>query len=241
MVSSVINIVPLLAAIFTPHVAGFPNGDVKVACVTMEPRHGVSAQTNAAPYNISVSKTNITGEETVIVTLSANPGAPGFKGFLIQARTGNNTDAIGFFKTNTPEAQTLDCATSASAVSHTSNSMKNSVQVMWVAPNQNISDLLFRGTVVQVRNIFWMDVRSLPLSLTYNGSYLLRSCTEWDSSLYCCNCSPPPPTSCACSRYDQEVVSVNGDLRWLEEAAGSQSGVYPVGSASASREPIMNK
>ncbi|CAH2311770.1 Hypothetical predicted protein [Pelobates cultripes] len=102
------------------------------------------------------------------VTLKNTTADSVIEGFLIQARDGSSTTPIGSFQVSGNDVQMLTCTTAASAVSHTSDSSKAQVQVTWVAPNANYTNLLFRATVVQNATIFWEGVVSNKL--TYSGS-----------------------------------------------------------------------
>ncbi|CAH2311772.1 Hypothetical predicted protein [Pelobates cultripes] len=166
MESSVKNFVVILAAIFIPCTAAYPNGLVTDSCNTMEPNHGTTAQTSAAPYTLQLSTTTYGPESIVQVTLVASSDTQ-FKGFMIQAHAGNNNTPLGTFRTKNQDAQLLKCTTDAAAVSHTSSSQKTKVEVEWVAPKANISNLHFRATVVQVRPTYWMNIASQDL--IYNG------------------------------------------------------------------------
>ncbi|XP_053325815.1 putative defense protein Hdd11 [Spea bombifrons] len=145
-------------------VVAYPNGRVEAACSSMVPNHGVPAQTSSPPYTLNVSKTTYSAGERLTVTLSTNPGATSFAGFLIQARAGTNSTPVGYFETSNADTQTLTCTTPASAVSHTSRTPKQSIQVTWVAPSTNIPDIAFRATVVQTGIIFWTDLASSTLT-----------------------------------------------------------------------------
>ncbi|XP_053325317.1 putative ferric-chelate reductase 1 [Spea bombifrons] len=157
----------LAVLLFAPYIVAYPNGLVQEACTTMEPNHGVSAQTSKAPYTLQLSKSTYNPGDNITVTLSSNPGATPFKGFMIQARAGNSTTPLGSFQINSPDAQLLTCTTAASAVSHTSDSLKTSVQVTWIAPHTIVPNVQLRATVVQIRSTYWLNVTS------ENGSQLL--------------------------------------------------------------------
>ncbi|XP_063283411.1 putative ferric-chelate reductase 1 [Pelobates fuscus] len=155
----------LLALLYPLCITAYPNGQgIEGSCTTLQPSHGASAQTSSAPYTVGLSKSTYSSGERITVTLSTNAGATQFTGFLIQARAGSSNTPIGSFETSNANAQTLTCTTSASAVSHTSNSKKSNIQVTWVAPNANITNLQFRATVVQVEKTFWINVASSTLT-----------------------------------------------------------------------------
>ncbi|KAM8930628.1 putative defense protein 3 [Pelodytes ibericus] len=155
----------LLLVVFSPlHVAAYPNGQVQASCTSMEPSHGTTGQSSSPPYSLVLSSTTYSAGGKITVTLSTNSGSPQFTGFLIQARDGTSSIPQGSFQILTADTQTLTCTTAASAVSHTTNSAKSSVQVTWVAPNNNVADLQFRATVVQVERTYWTNVVSSKLT-----------------------------------------------------------------------------
>ncbi|XP_075142278.1 putative ferric-chelate reductase 1 [Leptodactylus fuscus] len=143
---------------------GYPDGLVEASCTTMEPRHGVNAQTSLSPYSLSLSNSTYIAGQQITVTLS---GTPQFTGFLIQARSGSSTTPLGSFKVN-GDAQILNCTTFASAASHTSSDSKSSVQVTWVAPANSNSDIRIMATVVKSQSVHWSGIASSKL--IYNGS-----------------------------------------------------------------------
>ncbi|XP_068098734.1 putative ferric-chelate reductase 1 [Hyperolius riggenbachi] len=148
----------LLVTIFPTITLAYPNGRVEVACTTMLPNHGVDPQTDLAPYSLTFSSTNYTGKLAFLITLSKE-AEQDFRGFLIQARAPGGNNILGSFVVNGSDAQTLTCTTPNSAVSHTSRSAKSKIEVIWLPPSSS-SDIQFRATVVQTRNVFWTNVLS---------------------------------------------------------------------------------
>ncbi|XP_075688330.1 putative defense protein 3 [Rhinoderma darwinii] len=168
------KIFTLLLLMFLPmHSDGYPSGKVEPACATMVPRHGADAQTSPPPYSLSFSSVNHTGTLGFRVTLSKEPGSIDFKGFMIQARAPRGSTAQGTFVVNGTDVQTLTCMTPESAVSHTNSTMKSNVSVIWLPPRKASTDIQFRATVVQLRDIFWTNVLSDIIPLAAAGSQLL--------------------------------------------------------------------
>ncbi|XP_073498677.1 putative ferric-chelate reductase 1 [Phyllobates terribilis] len=156
------TVVLLMVCLFDAN-NGYPNGQVQGSCSTMEPSHGTTAQTSASPYRLSASKSIYGPGEQITVTISGSS----FDGFLIQARSGSSSTPLGSFKVN-GNAQTLDCTSAASSVSHTSGSSKSSIQVTWVAPTNSNSSVQLRATVVQTEKVYWTGIVSS--TLTYNAT-----------------------------------------------------------------------
>ncbi|XP_063282211.1 putative ferric-chelate reductase 1 [Pelobates fuscus] len=165
------NVLFIMALLFPLCITAYPSGQgIEGSCTSMIPTHGASAQTSSAPYTVGLSKCTYSSGERITVTLSTNSGGSQFTGFLIQARAGSSNTPIGSFETSNSNAQTLTCTSSATAVSHTSSSRKSSVQVTWVAPKDNITDIQLRATVVQVEKTFWTNVASSKLFYVTSSS-----------------------------------------------------------------------
>ncbi|KAM4720905.1 putative ferric-chelate reductase 1 [Rhinophrynus dorsalis] len=166
-------LVIVLAILFPQYISAFPNGIVEGSCTTMMPNHGVSDQNTTSPYSLTLSKDTYRAQENLTVTLHSTFDGVHFKGFMIQARNGSSKIPLGTFLTSGTDSQILTCDNRKSAASHTSNSLKTSVQVKWMAPSSKISNIQFRATVVQVKEIYWMNVRSQSLTYSSSGSQLL--------------------------------------------------------------------
>ncbi|XP_018428078.1 PREDICTED: putative ferric-chelate reductase 1 [Nanorana parkeri] len=138
----------------------------------MIPGHQKTPQTTHAPYSLTLTSTNYTGKLAFLVTLSKEQDGKDFKGFMIQARAPNGNVGLGTFEVNTLDIQTLTCATSQSAVSHTSASLKSTVQAIWIPPNTK-TDIQFRATVLPSFDTFWTNVLSDVLPLDSAGSQLM--------------------------------------------------------------------
>ncbi|KAE8610809.1 hypothetical protein XENTR_v10012248 [Xenopus tropicalis] len=160
----------ILLSICSLHVAAYPNGKVEVACGTMEPNHGASPQTSAAPYSLVVSNTTYGNGQSITVTLNNTSQGIPFEGFLIQARAVGGHKPLGTFQVSDSAAQTLTCNTANSAVSHTSDANKTHIQVTWLGPKTK-ETIEIRATVVQSAKVYWVSVQSPKLS--YSGGVRL--------------------------------------------------------------------
>merc|ERR1719211_121332 len=103
----------------------------------MTPGHGLQPQDNSnAPYQVNLSASKIAKGSEVIVELKSTSGET-FKGFLITARNveGGGNSIIGTFEIiSSDEAQYRSCGRDKipqTAVTHTKNNPKKSVQVRW--------------------------------------------------------------------------------------------------------------
>ncbi|XP_069593528.1 putative ferric-chelate reductase 1 [Ranitomeya imitator] len=161
----------VVALVLLPlEVTAYANGSVTAACADMLPQHGYSAQTSSAPYTLTASKTSYKAGDEITVTLKNTTQDYPIEGFLIQARQPNSNTPLGSFQVTGSAIQTLNCTTTASAVSHTSDQPKSIVEVTWIAPNVTFSTIQFRATAVSNFSIFWTNL--VGPSLTYSGSGL---------------------------------------------------------------------
>ncbi|XP_041134258.1 putative ferric-chelate reductase 1 isoform X2 [Polyodon spathula] len=141
-------------------VSGYPNGLVTASCSSLTPAHGGAiAQTPAAPFSVTASKSTYSPGDQITVTLQAKSDT--FQGFLLQARQIGGGAAVGsFIITDSSNSQGLNCNGANSAVSHTSNSVKSLIQATWRAPSSGTGNIEFSATFVKSKFIFWVQVRS---------------------------------------------------------------------------------
>ncbi|XP_076844505.1 putative ferric-chelate reductase 1 [Brachyhypopomus gauderio] len=142
----------------------YSDGKVTAACEDMVPLHGHHSSPEPSPYKISVDKITFSPGDQIKVTLSmgSSDSKQYFRGFLIQARDVErpSAGAVGSFSLLDPAmSQLLQCNNvEASAVSHTSDSHKTQVQVVWTAPQDSPSAIQFEVTVVQKYNLYWARI-----------------------------------------------------------------------------------
>ncbi|XP_051737663.1 putative ferric-chelate reductase 1 isoform X1 [Ctenopharyngodon idella] len=163
------RIVLLLLTVCLETVICYSNGKVKEACGDMTPQHGYDPSTKDPPFTITADKSQFSPEDEIKVTLSmaSSETKQYFKGFLIEARNaGNLNEIVGSFKLiNSDISQLLQCGNKVnSAVSHTSDSHKTEVQVIWVAPPDSPSSVQFLLTVVRHYNEYWVKIRGPVVS-----------------------------------------------------------------------------
>lgn len=114
-------------------------------CLDLLPRHGASPQTQLPPFEVIHTVNNIKGGERVKVTIRSTTGSDRFKGFLLQARTynatnANNFDIVGeFFAIQNDQSESSfnfrNCLSKRhNCVTHASNSDKESISLEWKAP-----------------------------------------------------------------------------------------------------------
>ncbi|KAF3698869.1 putative ferric-chelate reductase 1 [Channa argus] len=141
-------------------VGGYANGKVTKSCSSMEPHHGVPAQTTQSPFHLATNTTTFSPGDRIQVILS---GTSYFEGFLLQARDAANQDSVftvGTFTLIDPmRTQLLTCdKQQGSAVSHTSDARLTEVVVIWNAPKDSPSVVQFVVTVVAHYNKFWVKL-----------------------------------------------------------------------------------
>ncbi|KAF6040018.1 FRRS1 [Bugula neritina] len=125
----------LLGATLLAAVSAYPSGAPSGACDSLIPSHGTSsAQTSTSPYSISVSTpTNVTGGESVTITLS---GESDFLGFVLVAETvdaNNVRSSVGTFSNYDNNLVQTACVNS-DGLTHKSAVTKNNIEITWTAP-----------------------------------------------------------------------------------------------------------
>ncbi|XP_075679707.1 putative ferric-chelate reductase 1 homolog isoform X2 [Dermatophagoides pteronyssinus] len=153
---------------------GAPNGE---ACRTLYPGHGVDKQYGRSSYRINAS--NRFNDSKIVVTLYSPSDT--FLGFIMQARLHSDREMLvnGQFSSN-EHAQALDCLGGyQNTLTHTNSFPKYKIETVWTPPKNFISDIVFRVTVVQSKNVFWTAIDSdmielspNPLGVQYNPNSL---------------------------------------------------------------------
>lgn len=98
----------VIAALAAPAL-GYSSGAPEDACVDMVPQHHTPAQTSAAPYTLTTSRKAIRGGDEIILTITGKGPSDKIRGFMVQARQGNNI--VGSFKVDDKNSfvQLMDC------------------------------------------------------------------------------------------------------------------------------------
>ncbi|XP_056155805.1 putative ferric-chelate reductase 1 [Lampris incognitus] len=173
-------------------VAGcYSSGLVAASCGDLRPRHsGSSTQLSRAPFTVSPDRQVYGDQQEITVRLEAAGGTP-FIGFMLQAREVGGGIPPGSFRPAGEEARLLSCAGApSSAVSHTSESPKTSIQVIWTtAASGNPKTIEFHASFVQDYGTFWVKLRSPPLM------YSNESAGMDDRTSVTPETSAPPPAA----------------------------------------------
>ncbi|XP_006633079.1 putative defense protein 3 isoform X2 [Lepisosteus oculatus] len=148
----------------SPPVTGLPNGAPTSACESMMPRHqGVQPQPPPPPYTIRVSTRTSTAGQPVQVTILG----PDYAGVLLEARSGSDTRALGSWQTPPSNTKFLTCSgNQQGAITHSNTNIKNNSTVYtWITPS-GPSSIFFMATVAQQRTVYWLNVKSEPLTIS---------------------------------------------------------------------------
>ncbi|KAF7200400.1 putative defense protein Hdd11 [Nothobranchius furzeri] len=152
-------------------VEGYPSGAPTGACEDMLPRHmGIAPQPSPAPYRIITNSMTFLPGHPITVTITG----PDYRGVLLEARTGSNTNALGSWILPPPDTRYLQCAGNPQgAVTHANTNLKgNGTVFSWIPPSTT-SPIYFMATVAQQRTVFWVNVRSSTLtSVNLDGLHL---------------------------------------------------------------------
>jgi len=86
----------------------FKSGAPVDACDSMLPDHHQTPQSSPLPYTVTVNKKTVKAGDKVTIVIAGGKDVKDFKGFLVQARVGNNP--VGRFSAG-EGVQTIDCKT----------------------------------------------------------------------------------------------------------------------------------
>ncbi|KAK3583791.1 hypothetical protein CHS0354_022834 [Potamilus streckersoni] len=169
-------------------VHGRPNGAPEDACFYMTPRHlhphtsrKVFPQSGDGFYNITVSSNTFRPDRPIKVTLWGPP----FKGFMMVAAEEGAIDwPTGIFYPENRDAKTLYCLDRGDTVTHSNNSYKTEVSVLWYGPeNTNLDQVQFIATIVVNITTYYTNIKSGFLTPDPNVAALRGQAGEGASSI----------------------------------------------------------
>ncbi|XP_045117607.1 putative ferric-chelate reductase 1 homolog isoform X2 [Portunus trituberculatus] len=203
----------LLLACLSGTASGFSQGSPDTTCRTMEPLHGVSRQITPAPFTITPSVVEIEGGKQMEVTLEAGQGTS-FKGFLVEGRSAETQDVVGTFFTE--DHKYLNCDNGVNnAVTHRGPAAKSKVAIKWEPPSDFSGDVVFTGSFVQERTVFWVGVTSEKVTVKRSAP------------------APPVPetttttsTTTSTASTPAEVASLERDLINIYDDCGNSKGCF---------------
>ena len=118
-----------------------------------------------------------------------------YRGFLLEARRwdGTNRDPVGTFTNYPSGVRAIACLGTDDTLTHSSSNPKSDIKVQWVPPNQEVGNIVFVATVVQSKDIYWVDIYSKTVtgqryrgrdlqSLKYNSVHKVL-CLKYYSNL----------------------------------------------------------
>lgn len=166
--TSVLLIVMALTWLHTTE--SYPSGAPSSTCSTLAPKHqNVASQQSSPPFAVTAGKLSVAPGSKLKLMLTSTTGTP-FKGFLLQARQPDGSDAaIGQFSALPNLTKTLTCAggyqNTPNTVTHADPSERGSLQFEWEAPDYYEGPVVFVATVVQDFSTFWEGVKSEHISV----------------------------------------------------------------------------
>ncbi|KAL3841488.1 hypothetical protein ACJMK2_019626 [Sinanodonta woodiana] len=135
----------------------YPSGAPEHTCSSMTPNHGVSANNSAAPYTITTSKSTYMPNQEITDAVIA--------GFLIQPRKKSSLSQSNTVGTLTGDSLTKNpCTSPVAALTHINNTRKASVNMKWKAPNEAVDTVVFVATIIQAKQMYWLNVKSQELA-----------------------------------------------------------------------------
>ncbi|XP_055864250.1 putative ferric-chelate reductase 1 isoform X2 [Biomphalaria glabrata] len=148
---------------------GAPSG----TCFTRYPKHKTAAQTSTPPYDIQVSPNQYKPGDIITVTVVSKDGAT-FKGLQMAAfrATGNDEEILGqFIEFPEDKIKSFTCVGSYknNMITHKNEKPAWNVTVKWRAPETNVGDILFKTSLVQVYELFWVDLKTDLLALNHSN------------------------------------------------------------------------
>lgn len=157
-VAAVVAIAAFLLSNLPGETTGYSLGAPDTTCDDLIPAHGPPSQTTPPPYTITPSAVEVEGGKQMLVTLEAKEGAM-FRGFLVQGKSSETGDVVGTFFTT--DYKYLNCNNGMNnAVTHQGPADKDKVTLTWEPPSDFAGDVVFTGTFVQTKNVFWVGVTS---------------------------------------------------------------------------------
>ncbi|KAK3592567.1 hypothetical protein CHS0354_000897 [Potamilus streckersoni] len=151
----------LLGILIFGQVMCYPNGAPQSACSSMIPNHGASASSIPSPYNITTSKSTYKPNEEITVIIKDVSGENAIRGFLIQPRRKSSISHPNTVGSLTGGSMTRNpCTASMAALTHTNNNNTSTVNITWKAPADARETVVFVATIVQRKEIYWLNIQS---------------------------------------------------------------------------------
>ncbi|CAG9567382.1 unnamed protein product [Danaus chrysippus] len=139
------------------------------ACRDFLPRHlDYKPQPNPAPYVVKTSTKVLKAGDSMRVTVSGITPANLIRGFMLQARAGD--DIVGIFKLdpNDQFSQLLNCGTYGDTITHRLHDKsqdKQNLTYTWTAPANLNAEIMVGATIAINKSTFWIDIESDPVRI----------------------------------------------------------------------------
>ncbi|CAD5113583.1 DgyrCDS2746 [Dimorphilus gyrociliatus] len=142
----------------------FPEGPGWHACHGLVPNvftHG-EGQNSVSPYEIILSSYSYTANTpNITATIQKKQSTTvGFKGFMVSAYDSKG-QPVGKFLAGAENRPMCDYYT---ATGQSNGKIKDSVDLNWIPPATPVGDIIFKATILQSFNTFWLRVPALTLT-----------------------------------------------------------------------------
>ena len=124
--------------------------------------HKGGEQNTPVPFQLTVDKRVVSGNETVTLTIAKKDHATisTFKGVLVEGVNQETEEILGdfVFTDDEPYAKPMTCyGRNGSATTHKNNDEKTSLTLKWKAPNlPNTTCVKFYATILVEKKLFWV-------------------------------------------------------------------------------------
>lgn len=213
-VAAVVAIAAFLLSNLPGETTGYSLGAPDTTCDDLIPAHGPPSQTTPPPYTITPSAVEVEGGKQMLVTLEAKEGAM-FRGFLVQGKSSETGDVVGTFFTT--DHKYLNCNNGMNnAVTHQGPADKDKVTLTWEPPSDFAGDVVFTGTFVQTKNVFWVGVTSEKVTVRREVPASPASPTSTSTTTTTTTSSTPP----------SETAGLERDLVNVYDECGNTKGCF---------------
>ncbi|ESO82064.1 hypothetical protein LOTGIDRAFT_237152 [Lottia gigantea] len=162
-------------------VLGYPGGAPSSACVFLLPKHGYppfEAQISPSPFKLVLSSatyspsqemevpntllnskvTSKKRKKTVAIVSEASP----FNGWLLQVRRVDNDMIVGQFIASPKGSRIVSCNGQNNSITHSNSHMfpNTTLRNKWIAPQEDVGNLILTGTVLKDYSTFWGPLES---------------------------------------------------------------------------------
>ncbi|CAL1526684.1 unnamed protein product [Lymnaea stagnalis] len=160
-------VVCVLLITLCPFATSFEEGAPFSTCLTRYPKHETSQQTSTAPYDITFSPSSYNPNDLIkgILIFSYSQNNMRIKGIQMAAfRAGRNSEEVlgqfTDFPINKIKAFTCFGSYKNNMITHNNDGKIFHLELTWKAPADNVGDIVFKTTIVEDYEVFWVDIPS---------------------------------------------------------------------------------